>query len=142
MAYKVLSDGQPYDLTLQVSGNEFTAGTERYTRGMNSPIKHKLISQTVHTALTDTNTDRTTLGVGEEVLLYFDPELDPVLELGLFKYPLWIPFEGSVSPSIGSITMFTAPSNAVTALVRVLVRDAFVDKYGSSMLVMGLLRRL
>ena len=42
MAYKMLADGQPYDLTLRVAGTEFTPGTERYTRGMNSPTKHKL----------------------------------------------------------------------------------------------------
>ena len=42
MAYKMLADGQPYDLTLRVAGTGFTVGTERYTRGMNSPTKHKL----------------------------------------------------------------------------------------------------
>ena len=47
MAYKMLADGQPYDLTLRVAGTEFTPGTERYTRFVNQPTEVTLQSLSV-----------------------------------------------------------------------------------------------
>jgi hypothetical protein len=75
------------------------------------------------TALSNTNNERTTIGVGEYVNLFFDP---PLL-MSFPEQPWWLAFSGSVNPSFGSDTLFTAPSNAATAVVRVFVRDVQLD---------------
>jgi len=85
-----------------------------------------------HPALTDTNRERLQVGVGEEVDIYFDPPLG----MSFPEEPLWWASAGGLerelSPTLlgfsGSAVKFTAPSNAATANVCVIVRDITLDK--------------
>ncbi|HEX5220679.1 MAG TPA: hypothetical protein VFZ59_13995 [Verrucomicrobiae bacterium] len=45
------------------------------------------------------------------------------------EQPWWLAFQGSVSPSFGESTDYTAPSNAAAAIVRVFVRDVQLDTW-------------
>ena len=122
LIYKVLSDNTIHDITPRVPGNPYYTFTEPVAN------KHKLVSYTLHQALSDPRRDRTTLGVGELVSIYFEPELDMTFP----ETPTWLPFDGSVTPNVGSWVIFTAPSNAVASTtVRVFVRDVHLDKYFS-----------
>ena len=103
LVYTVIADNATKDIKPTVQGNPYYTFSEPWA------TKHKLISSTLHLALTNTNRDRTTLGVGEEVSIYFDPELDMTFP----ETPIWLAFDGSVSPNVGSWVTFTAPSNAV-----------------------------
>ena len=92
----------------------------------------QLKSHTWHPALTDTNRERLQVGVGEEVDVYFDPPLG----MSFPEEPLWWAsaggLEGELSPTLlglsGSAVKFTAPSNAATANVHVIVRNISLDK--------------
>jgi len=55
--------------------------------------------------------NRTTIGVGEQVQLSFRPNVP--------TNTTWTALKGSVSPTSGAATLFTAPSNAVRAMILV-----------------------
>ena len=125
---KLGNGGRRY--TVQSSGNELvitpTTLVTSYSGDLPWVTKHVLISHTLHQALTNPDPERTKLGVGEEVSIYFDPEL----QMAFPETPWWLAFDGSVWPNVGSAVTFTAPSNAVPrTTVRVFVRDAQLDKY-------------
>lgn len=86
--------------------------------------RHDLKSYTWHPALTDTNRERTHVGVGEEVSVYFEPALNMTFP----ETPWWVASAGDIEPAEGSDIKFTAPSNAATANIRVYVRDVHLDK--------------
>ena len=105
--YVVLSDNDPDVVTPKTSRKHygFSVGALKYTA----------ISQTYYPALTDTNRSRTTLGVGEQVSLYFTPTPWFVFD--------WTTTGGGLSQTNDVSTTFTAPSNAapsvtVTATIR------------------------
>jgi hypothetical protein len=103
MNYKALPDNQEYDFTPVVPAArcKFTLSVQKY----------KLIMQ--HHCVLAGNTERTDLGVGEEVGLKFDP----VLFLNDFWVNIWSTTAGSVFPTNGNGTTFTAPSNAADPTV-------------------------
>lgn len=110
-------DNDTRDVTPRVKNNDyytFTVGASRHT----------LKSYTWHPALTDTNRERSQVGVGEEVSVYLDPPLDMTFP----ESPWWTTSAGGIEPDEGSDIKFTAPSNAATANVRVYVRDVHLDK--------------
>jgi hypothetical protein len=109
----VFADGQEFDVTPQVPA--------AYSYFTVLATQHKLVVE----CLSDypTNKTRTTVGVAEDVSLAFQP---PVA-MGPGEQPWWLAFDGGVSSAFGSSTVFTAPSNAATAVVRVLVRAAQLD---------------
>ncbi len=115
--YKALEDNTTHDVTPKVMGNPYYI--------FYGPIatKHKVVHQTHCAALTDPDLERTQLGVGEYVNLYFDPPL----YMSIPEEPWWLPFAGSVDPAFGSGTLFTAPKTPTTTTVRVFVRDAQLD---------------
>lgn len=86
-------------------------------------VKHRLVHETRCTAYADSNRSRTSLGVGEEVDFRFDPPWDLTAQ----DQPWWVAFAGSVAPSSGVGTTFTAPSNAANATVRVTIRDVQME---------------
>ena len=85
MAYKMLADGQPYDLTLRVAGTEFTPGSERYTRLVNPPTKHYL-SLTANAVNLSTNTPE--FCVGQQVTL--SASWVPLLPIGTTTLWHWV----------------------------------------------------
>jgi hypothetical protein len=90
MAYKAVPNGETCDLTLRVSGNEFTAGTERYTRGLNPPTKHvPTIMANLITLSPDHVVDGAEFCVGQYVsfFLEFNPELNYVNLVGSWRLP-------------------------------------------------------
>ena len=99
-------------------------GVDFYTFSTPSAGKHTLKSYTWYPALTDTNRERLTLGVGEQVSVYFDPELDMTYP----ETPYWLAFGGSVSPDTGSDVEFDAPINKASPTVRVIIRDVQLEK--------------
>ncbi len=117
LLYKALGDGETHDVTPKVAGRRY------YTYGQPGLVKHKLVHLTQCTALSNPDNTRTTIGVGEYVSFGFEP---PVF-MTFPEQPWWIVSEGSLDPATGSGTLFTAPSNAATALVRVFVRDEHLD---------------
>jgi len=66
----------------------------------------KLVSETVATV--PANRDRTTIGIGEEVVVSTDPEMEMTWDLD---------GEGSVNPYQGLYTTFTAPKSHTTSRV-------------------------
>lgn len=97
--YVVLPDNDPDVITPRVPGKDkysFTVGAQKYT----------LLSYTQHPALANTNRDRTTIGVGEEVNLS-----------GMPTNTIWNVSTGSLAYTTGSNNVLTAPSNAATATV-------------------------
>jgi len=71
-------------------------------------------------ATTPTNRSRTTLGVGEQVALYFGSTLP--------TNALWSTTAGGLKFASGSTNLFTAPSNAATATITVQVFGKSVSK--------------
>ena len=116
--YAALPSGAKFDITPIVPGpTDYYIWTYRY------PTLHRLVHETLHTALADTNRSRMSLGVGEEVNFCLDP---PVM-MQWPELPSWETSGGSVEPAFGSATSYTAPSNSAIATVRVLVRDVQLD---------------
>ena len=115
-AYLALPDNMTKVVTAQVKG------AKHYSAGVGAS-KHRLVHLTQCRALTNPNDERTTVGVGEYVGFSFWP----ILEMTFPEQPWWITSGGSVDPAVGSSTLFTAPSNAATAMVRVFVRDVQLD---------------
>jgi hypothetical protein len=75
--------------------------------------------------LTNPDRGRRSLGVGEEVDLYFDP----VLVLPFPEAPVWTATSGGLTPEIdGTSMLFTAPSNAAIATVNVQIRNLTLKK--------------
>jgi hypothetical protein len=107
--FLVLPDNNSPTVTAKVPGNP------KYTFNIYG-TKYTLVSQTVYPALTDTNLSRKTLGVGEQVYLYFTPTPWFVFD--------WTTTAGSLSSTLAAnSTTLTAPSNAtpsitVTATIR------------------------
>jgi hypothetical protein len=85
--------------------------------GVSWATGYRLVSQCL--ATTPSNLSRTTLGVGEQVDLYFNPSL-PV-------NAVWSTTAGSVAPITNTITQFIAPSNAATATVTATVEGKSVS---------------
>jgi hypothetical protein len=115
-AYMVLPENETVTLPLRVQG------AKHFNTGL-SATKHKLVHNTFCTALTNPDPERTSLGVGEYVWLFFDPPLNMTWP----EQPLWLAFAGSVDTTFGTPVVYTAPSNATIAMVRVLVRDEQLD---------------
>lgn len=118
--YKLLPDNDSYNITPQVDA-------QRYEYGVTAQ-KHIFVHETLHPALTNPDRERTTLGVGEEVDIYFNPPL----RMTFPEHPTWIAYAGGISPAFdpdlnGSSVRFTAPSNAATATVWVNVRDVHLS---------------
>ncbi len=83
------------------------------------PGKHELVSQCV--ASTPSDRARTTIGVGEEVDLMFEP--------ATASNPIWTTSAGSVQYSYASFTRLTAPSNAIpTTVTAILPGNTTVTK--------------
>jgi len=115
--YRALHNEEAFDVTPTVEGNPY------YTYTKPGVSKHRLVHQTQCAALTDSNLERRSLGVGEYVNFSFDPPF----QMTSPEQPLWGTSEGSVCPDIGSCTTFTAPSNATASVVHVSVREAQLD---------------
>ncbi len=98
-AYFAWPDGVTRDVTPRT-------GYDYYTFAQPSVGKYTLVHRTLCQALTDTNWDRTTLGVGEYVFLSGMPE-----------NTTWEASGGGLSVTNGSATTFTAASNAASASV-------------------------
>jgi hypothetical protein len=79
------------------------------------PTAYKLVSQCV--ATTPGNRARTTIGVGEQVNLYFNPS--PSIDYRNFA---WSTTAGSLTSTQGNSTQLTAPSSAGSATVTATVR--------------------
>jgi hypothetical protein len=112
MNFKALADNEEHGLTPVVTCPcyRFTWGVQKHTLnlGHHCPIYG--------------DTTRTDLGVGEEVRLSFSSPITNV-----FWLPHWSTTAGSVSPTNGTWTGFTAPSNAIPATVTATVRDERVN---------------
>jgi hypothetical protein len=114
--WKVVADNSKEEVTVDVpSANHFDGGA--------GASKHKLIHHTRCTALTNPDPERQNLGVGEYVDFYFDP---PVV-MTAPETPHWDTTAGSVSPTTGSDTLFTAPINAANATVKATIRGAKLE---------------
>jgi hypothetical protein len=124
--YVALPDDATQDVTPRVRSKNYYAFNIAHT-------KQKLVHLTQCTALTNPNNERTTIGVGEYVNFAFEPPVDMTFP----EIPWWIASEGSIDPATGSGTLFTAPSNAANAMVRVFVRDAQLDTFFSVKEPMG-----
>ncbi len=101
--YVELSDNDPDSVTPRVKGKD------RYTFVVNAQKFH-LAHQTIFPALSNTNLNRTTIGVGEYVTLS-----------GMPTTTKWSTTAGGLSATSGSSTLLTAPSNAVNATVIAMV---------------------
>jgi hypothetical protein len=84
-------------------------------------VKHKLILQ--HYCVVGGDTRRTDLGVGERVTHKFAPDL----VTNSYWYNTWSSTAGSVWPTDGNETTFTAPSNASPATVTAVLGNEQVD---------------
>ncbi len=114
-AYVALEDNTTVDVTPQ-------AGAPYYTFTAYAG-KHTLMHQTVCTATGNTNNARTTIGIGEQVAIYFDPDLTMTFP----ETPFWTVLgAGSVSPETGSGTTLTASLSPGAATVKVQVRDVSI----------------
>lgn len=114
--YAALPDNITKDVTPLVVSKDF------YTFEVDA-TKHKLVHLTQCTALSNTNNTRTAVGVGEYVNFTFEPSFDMTAP----EIQHWGTTAGSVEPTTGPGTLFTAPSNAATATVSVHVRDVTLD---------------
>jgi hypothetical protein len=103
--YAKIDDGSTKDITPTV------ANTPYYTFGWPVLTKYTLISQVSCQALTDTNLDRTSLGVAEVVSLGTMP-----------AETTWSTSAGTLSGSSGSGTYLYAPHTAATATVTATIR--------------------
>jgi hypothetical protein len=113
MNYKVLADNEEHDITpaIQAARCNFAVSVE----------KHKLVM--AHHCVIGGDTNRTSLGVGEQVNLSFAPDLYTNSVL----YNTWSTTAGSVVPTFATSTDFTAPSNAVPATVTAKLNDEKLD---------------
>jgi len=108
--YRALPDNAEINLNLRVPG-------VKHYDAHSSQQKFKLVHETVHPALTDTNLDRLNLGVGEEVNFRFEPTT------GLVSPDIdWTTTGGSSGTQGGDAMTFTAPSNAANVTVTVKVK--------------------
>lgn len=103
--YTTIPDYTTIDVTPKVSGIDY------YTFSVGWPGKYILKSQVSCPALTDTNLERTSLGVGESVSLGALPE-----------ETTWKTSAGSLSARIGPSTGLIAPSSAGSATVTATIR--------------------
>jgi len=115
-----LPDDVDKDITPCVAGNDF------FTFSVGGQ-KYKLVHETFHQALTDTNWDRTSLGVGEEVYVGFEPpvplsapDINWACWGGSLEAASWGNIMNNYAPAAGM--KFTAPSNAAASMVIVAVR--------------------
>jgi len=113
MNYKALPDNEEHDITPIVQAQRYQFDVKVQ--------KHKLILQ--HHCVIGNDTNRTDLGVGEQVTLKFIPDL----ALNNYWSNHWSTSAGSVSPDNGNQTSFTAPSNRSPATVTAKLRDEQVD---------------
>jgi hypothetical protein len=113
MTYKALPDNEMQDITPFVD-------SPRYQFTVNA-VKHKLILQ--HYCVVGGDTRRTDLGVGERVTHKFAPDL----VTNSYWYNTWSSTAGSVWPTDGNETTFTAPSNASPATVTAVLGNEQVD---------------
>lgn len=113
LTYKTLPDNQEFDITP-------TVPCDRYTFGL-QVLKHTLVL-TNHCPVNG-NGERTDVGVGEETGLSFAAPLI----LNDYWQNTWSTTAGSVSPTNGNATWFTAPSNASPATVTATVGDEKLD---------------
>ncbi|MCX6884378.1 MAG: hypothetical protein NTX27_04980 [Verrucomicrobia bacterium] len=104
--YKALPDGITVDVTPFVDVPNYTFGV--------SAQKHGFIHTCV--ATTPPNLDRTYLGVGEQVNIYFDPA-PPIAAQ-------WATTAGSITSDSGPGTLLTAPSNSSSFSVTAEIRGA------------------
>lgn len=116
LAYAAWGNDEVHDITPRVKGKNF------YKFDVDAS-KHTLVHATQCAALTNPDSSRTQLGVGE----YVDFGFDPPLYMSPPEAPVWFAFAGSVTPGTGSTTVYTAPSNTAIATVRVYVRGVFLD---------------
>ena len=118
-AYRVLPDNAAVDL------NVWIPGVKHYYVALPTAQKFKLVHETVNQALTDTNKDRTNLGVGEEVILGFKPE-------GVTTSVTWKTSAGGMAnyehnywditdQQVFNLKEFTAPSNAANVTITTMV---------------------
>jgi hypothetical protein len=109
-AYAMLPDNKDVGATAHIKGHD--KNTYHLTPG-----KYHLTSWTHYPALTNTNRDRTTIGVGEQVDLN-----------GMPGKTIWTASAGGLSATNGGGVTFTAPSNAppggLTATVTATVGNA------------------
>ena len=130
--YVTPAGANPIDCTPTVYHDDFYAwGLNTWGPSYNdapsfSDSPHEFVHQTLHRALTNTNLDRTMVGVGEEVYVGFEPSVNPnVLQ--------WFCWEGGLQTNVswtdaingasaGGVK-YTAPSNEIATLVGVTVRD-------------------
>jgi len=102
--YVALADNEVKDLNLRVPGVKHYGAWATATR-------HKLVHETLHPALTDTNLARTSLGVGEYVECWFDPGDFPT-------NAVWTASGGgSWDTNDRNWVWYTAPSNAASVTV-------------------------
>lgn len=111
--YQQLPDNVEVDVTPRVVGEDF------YTFAVGAS-KHTLLHQTVCTAVGDPDSARQTIGIGEQVVIGFDPELS-------MTFPETITWsllgQGTISPTTGSTTVLTAKKSPGSATVTAHVRD-------------------
>lgn len=104
--FKALGDNETHDITPQVKGARYCA------YGFPGAAKYKFIS--VCYSPTPANKDRTTIGVGEEVYVRFDP----AYPFNINTYPvIWTATAGSLSGGGGGV-LLTAPAHATNITVK------------------------
>jgi len=111
--YAVLSDNDEKVVTPNVSGVD-------YFTFYISAEKHKLIHQVLCPAPADPDQARLNLGIGEQVVFYFDPDLVMTFPESPYWYVLGA---GTVNSDSGSSTTFSASMSPGSATVMVHVRD-------------------
>jgi len=106
VVWAVLPNGVTKDVTPKVSGVDFYAFGADHTKCVLTNICERGAPRPA---------DRTDLGVGEYVSVYFTPS-PAGIQID------WTTTAGSVTPASGSGTRFTAPSNAMSATVTASVK--------------------
>lgn len=114
-ACAALPDNDTRDVTPLV------AGVKYYRHGVGFR-KFLFKSQVVCQALSNTNLDRTTLGVGENVSIFFDPYQAPLGPPPVTI--LWGTTAGTAVPASGAVTFFTAPKTTGNATVTATAKRA------------------
>jgi len=110
--WRLYPDNTTRDVTPKVRGKDYHAFTVE-------AVKHRLVHETRHPALTDTNLARTKLGVGEEVHFNFDAPLVGVT----WPDVVWTTTGCGAGTTTNDAEMdFTAPSNAANVTVSVTVK--------------------
>ena len=115
--FKALANGKTYKIPFEVNGS----GSDFYTFGV-TPTPYYLIS---HCVCPRDDLDRTTVGVAEQVSLFWSPTPEGATYYSPVNEPItWTTTAGGLGSTTMWPTLFTAPSNETdTVTVTATVRD-------------------